>query len=554
MVNQMDEKQLLNLDNKTLVAYILSQRSSLAQMSQQIDVLSQQVSMLTQERFGRKSDKNLSDITGEGYEQLSFVFNEAEITIGSLKPEEIPETTIEEITYKRKKKQKGKRDQDLSGIPEHNYYHNLSEDTLKEEFGEGGWKILRYETYKRLAFYPATFEVEVHHLPVYAAKNGSVIRNTPHPAGDLLRNSIVTPSLLAGILNYKYVNAQPLARLEKEFDRMSVPIARQNMCSWVIRCTKKYFDPLYARMKKYFQSLAIGHADETTVVVNKDDRPAGAKSYMWVYTTEPGNGDHPVILYDYQKGRSGEYPSEFLKDFHGILVTDGYQVYHTLENMRNDLTIAGCWAHAYRKVADIVKALGKEEAKGTLAQFGVNQISLIFSFDRKYKDLPPHERLTQRKMYIAPLVDVFFSWAKTNLGTQKALPKSPTGKALQYFINQEKYLRVFLTDGRVPLDNSMAERSIRPFVTGRKNWQVIDTIRGAEASATVYSIAETAKANQLKPREYFEYLLKELPKRINQPVDQKDPKKQELFLDDLLPWSKSLPETCRKAAPPKTEA
>ena len=548
MAKQLSEKQLLNLDNKTLVALIMSQRQAMEDLTQQLALLSEQVSMLTQARFGRKSEKNLSDLEPDGYEQLSFIFNEAEVTIGTLEPEEVPEPPVEEITYKRRRKQKGKRDADLSGLPEKEIYHEIPEEELRQQFGENGWRILRYETYKRLAFHPATFEVEVHYLPVYAAKDGSYIRETPHPAGDLLRNSVVTPSLLAGILNYKYVNAQPLARLEKEFDRMDVIIPRQNMCSWVIRCSEKYLFPLYDHLHRYFNTRTLGHADETPLEVNKDDRPAGSKSYMWVYTTDPDNSDHPVILFEYQTGRAGKYPSEFLKDFHGTLVSDGYQVYHTLDGLRPDLTVAGCWAHAHRKVADIVKANGKEKAKGSLAQSGLNQIAMIYHIENTLKDLPPEERLQRRLESIKPLVDAFFAWAKKYYGTAKALPKSAVGKAMNYFINQEQYLRVFLTDGRVPLDNSMAERSIRAFVTGRKNWQVIDTIRGAKASAVAYSIAETAKANHLKPYEYFEYLLTELPKRINAPHTSDD------YLDDLLPWSESLPESCRKTEKPKEQS
>lgn len=545
-LDQLSEKELLNLDNKTLVMLVLTQRDSINQMQQQLNLLTEQVSMLTQARFGRKSEKNLADLQPEKYEQLTLVFNEAEAVIGETAPEDIPDPEIETITYKRRKKAAGKRDEDLSGIPEKKIYHELPEEQLQQMFGSKGWRIMRYEQYKRLAFHPASFEVEVHYLPVYAAKDGSDIKGTPHPEGDLLRNSIVTPSLLAGIMNYKYVNAQPLARLEKEFGRMEVPIPRQNMCSWIIRCTEKYLVPLYERMHQYFSTRTLAHADETPLEVNRDDRPAGSKSYMWVYTTDPGSGDHPVILFEYQTGRAGAYPAEFLRDFHGILVSDGYQVYHTLECLRTDLIIAGCWAHAHRKAADIVKTLGKEAAKGTLAQSGVNQIAMIYHIENTLKDLSPEERLKRRKESIEPLVNAFFEWAKQNYGTASALPKSATGKALNYFINQEKYLRVFLTDGRVPLDNSMAERSIRAFVTGRKNWQVIDTIKGARASAVAYSIAETAKANDLKPYEYFEYLFTELPKRINRPDH------PEGYLDDLLPWSSTLPESCKKAEKPKT--
>lgn len=230
------------------------------------------------------------------------------------------------------------------------------------------------------------------------------------------------------------------------------------------------------------------------------------------------------------------HPREFLKDYNGTVVTDGYQVYHTLEKERADLKIAGCWSHARRRFANVVKTLGREKSKGTLAFDALKQIAAIYKIEGMLNDLTPEERKQQRQLIVKPLVDAFFSWVKIH--HSGVLPKSETGKGFIYCINQEKYLRVFLDDGNVPADNNAAEGAIRGFCIGKANWHLIDTIDGAKASAIIYSIAETAKANHLKPYNYFEHLLTEIPKHM-------DDKNMD-FLNDLLPWSEALPESCKK--------
>ena len=184
----------------------------------------------------------------------------------------------------------------------------------------------------------------------------------------------------------------------------------------------------------------------------------------------------------------------------------------------------------------MVKTLGKENAKETTAYRALAMIGSIYKLEESFQSMPPQERLIQRQETIAPLVDAFFAYIKAE--RRNISPKSATGKAINYCIEQESYLRVFLTNGSVPLDNNAAERAIRSFCIGKHNWYVIDTIRGAQASAIAYSIAETAKMNQLKPYEYFKYLLEEIPKH----GEYEDPS----YLDDLLPWSEKLPEYCRK--------
>ena len=214
---------------------------------------------------------------------------------------------------------------------------------------------------------------------------------------------------------------------------------------------------------------------------------------------------HPFVLYEYQKGRKADYPRQFLKNFGGICVTDGYGVYHLIARERKDLTIAGCWSHARREFADVVKSTGKEKRSV--------QESICFK--------------------ALQIIQTMFRSEQGHVA-----PKMETGRAISYCINQESFLRVFLTDGAVPMTNNAAEQSFRPFTLGRKNWYLIDTIGGAKSSAIAYSIAETAKANNLKPYGYFKYLLEELPKRGEFEVPS--------YSDELFPWSEKLPGCCLK--------
>ena len=219
------------------------------------------------------------------------------------------------------------------------------------------------------------------------------------------------------------------------------------------------------------------------------------------------------------------------------MVTDGYQVYHTLEKEKDDFTVAGCWAHARRKFADIVKALKTPDFKGEvlMSQEVLKRIGDIYTLDNRLNNLSPEERQKRRQDSIKPLVEALFAWIKEH--RHEVTPNSQCGKAFNYCINQEKYLKEFLNNGEIPLDNNSAERAIRGFCIGKKNWVLIDTVNGAKASAIIYSIAETAKANHLRTYHYFEYLLTEI-------LEHMDDKNTD-FLKDLLPWSPTLPDTLK---------
>ncbi|WP_024832086.1 IS66 family transposase [Ruminiclostridium josui] len=529
------ELELTKYSKKDIVQLFLKQQAILEKQSTQLEEMNKNITLLIeankigkQKRFGRSSEKMVYD------EQMELCFNEAEVTAAGKLIEEPEFDEVCPKPYKRKKA-KGKRNEDLKDLPVSIIEHTLNDDELRSIFGDT-WKRLPDEVYKRLQFHPATFEVEEHHVAVYAGKDNQTIVKANRPV-DLLRNSIVTPTLAAGILNGKYINALPLYRLEQEFKRNDIHISRQVMANWTIQCAERYLSLLYDRMHQELYQCSVSQADETPVLVSKDGRSAGSKSYMWVYRTGKMYEAPPIILYDYQKTRKADHPREFLKGYKGIIVTDGYEVYHKLEKEEPDIKIAGCWSHARRRFADVVKTMDKETAKDTLAYAALKQIALIYKIDNDLVELSPQERVARRKLLVKPQVEAFFAWVKEHRSDVPS--QSETGKGFTYCLNQEKYLRTFLENGYVPLDNNATEGAIRGFCIGKNNWHLIDTVQGAQASAIIYSIAETAKANNLKPYHYFKYLLQQLP----QHMDDKDTS----FIDKLLPWSEDLPEECRKA-------
>jgi len=536
----MTEKDLTEYSKETIISMYISlqeiteslkktsemQQEQMVTLNKKIDLLIEQVALRNQRLYGRSSEK----LPMEG--QLELCFNEAEVTIDA--SDEIPEPLFEEVYVSKRKKAKGKRDADLKDLPVKVIYHEMDTEKLKSIFGDK-WRRLPDEVYKRLAFHPATFEVEEHHVAVYCGSDNQTIVRAPRDKS-LLRNSVVTPSLQAAIYNSKYVNALPLYRLEQEFKRHDVNISRQNMASWTIQCSERYLSLLYDRMHKELLSCPVIQADETPVEVSKDGRSAGSKSYMWVYRTGKLYNEKPIVLYEYQQTKKFEHPKNFLRDFSGILVTDGYEVYHSLERNRENLVVAGCWSHARRRFAEVVKTQGVENAKGTIAYEALRQIAAIYKLDNALDKLSFEERKQQRSLTVKPLVEAYFAWVKAHIN--EFPEKSATRVGMNYCLNQEKYLKVFLDHGDIPLDNNATESVIRGFCIGKKNWRLIDTIHGAKASAIAYSIAETAKANNLKPYFYFKHLLTEISKH----EDESDL----TFLDDLLPWSKNLPDNCLK--------
>ena len=534
------EEQLNKLDKELLISLFLGMQDQMEELTKQTESLNEKMQMMMEQlilskknRFGRSSEK-LEDPNQIRFMEVNgtiVFFNEAEAVCDL----EAPEPEDLELKKVKPKKQAGKRTADLSDLPVQRVDHYLTEEELTAEFGKNGWKQLPDMISRCYQFIPAKVEVEEHHIGVYSSKVDEHMVKAPHPR-NLLRGSLVSPSLAAAIINGKYVNAVPLYRLEKEFERYGLAIPRQNMANWMIRLGEGYLGIMYDYLHNLLYEYHVIQADETPVLVNKDGRPAGSQSWMWVYRSGFMQRERQIILYEYQKTRNASHPREFLKDYTGICVTDGYQVYHTLEKEREDLKVAGCWVHCRRRFNDALEVVPKAHQKESVLYLIMNQIRAIYREEGKLSDLSSEDRLTQRQLVVKPLVDAFFAYLKQI--SSKTPQNGKVKDAFTYALNQERYLRVFLEDGDVPIDNNASERAIRGFCIGKKNWEMIDTINGATSSAIIYSIAETAKANNLKPYDYFEYLLTEIPKH------EEDTNTD--FLKALLPWSETLPEHIRK--------
>lgn len=291
--------------------------------------------------------------------------------------------------------------------------------------------------------------------------------------------------------------------------------------------------PLVSELKKSLLAEELLHADETTLeVLHEPGREATTKSYMWLYRTS-ANSLKPVIIFDYTQGRSGSYAMNFLKNWQGkYLHCDGYAGYKKLE----DITLCGCLVHAKRKFNEAYKAsINKENPKT-----GEDYIRKLFAIESKADQLKMsiEERLILRNTESVKVIEEFYDWIeKISL---KTLPQSLLGKAITYAINQKEYLTNFLQDGRIQLSNNLAEQSIKMFVIGRKNFLFSNTPNGADSSALIYSVIQTALANNLKPLYYIEYVFEMIQKEKN------------LNYKDLLPWSDKIPENCKNNKTPQS--
>lgn len=438
------EEQLNQMDKHVLITIIKGLQLQLNSISSQLEFLTEQIALMNQRSFGRNTEKL------DQMHQMSLfeVFNEPEFFSDDSEEPEVSEIIVPSHT----RKTKTLREENLKGLPVRVYEHELKKEELNRLF-PNGYKEIKPVVYKRLSIIPQTFLVDEHRIHQYTSKDndGRIIKAKRSP--DLFRNSIATASLVAAIINGKFNNHLPLGRQTRCCKDSGVNLETNTMANWMM------------------------HATEI----------------------------HLNILYNYRSTRKADHPKEFLRNYSGILVTDGYQVYHSLEKQEDDLKVAGCWVHAKRKYAELVKATGIPELEGTVAAQGVALISELFHLDGLCDKSKDKDRKDYRQREVAPKVDAYFAWVK------ESLPKVPAGgstyKALQYSLNQEEYLRFFLTDGKVPMDNNTSERTIRPFTLGRKNWVNVDSIRGAEASAVMYSLVETVKANGLRVYEYLEYVL-----------------------------------------------
>ena len=520
------ENAALARDLEEALARLAESEALAAHWKAQRDRLVEQVKLANARFFGSRSERALP-------EQVSL-FNDAEAAAAPAGEPPAPEP--------RPRRRGGPRRLDLSAL----------ETVVVEHVpGEGACPLcgsplepFNVEVRRVVRMVPAHLVVEehrvhVHRCPACCAANAgggegkAYFSRAAMPALPL-PGSFAGPSLIAWVLHQKYCLSLPLARIESALAAEGLPVSRQAMSGWVLLSWERWLSRLLPPMRERLLAGDVVHADETEVqVLREPGRDPCSKSRMWLFAAPAC--DVPVFIYEYNESRSGDVAAAFLDGWSGHLVTDGYPPYFSLGG---GIVNVACLAHVRRKFAEIVKAAGgdaRAAEAGSVALEARRMVDAVFHADAGLAGLEPGERRERRMGEVAPLMDAFSEWVGTQLPL--AAPGMALRRALEYAATYMPYVRNALDDGRIALDNNLAERAIRPFVVGRKNWLFSDTPRGAAASAGIYSVVTTARANGLNARAYLEWLLEEMPntRRLDDPD----------VLSSFLPWSPSVPDRCR---------
>ena len=522
--DELDDKTKLIISKMEKV--IADKNSEIEELKKQLAFFKDQILLKNRKMFGRSSEQ-VDD------NQLSF-FNEAEKE-SDLK---ISEPEIQTIICKRKSTvhHNGKKD-NLSNLKRVIIEHKLDESQKICNKCGHEMSIIGTQTKEILKYKPAELYIEEHITEVAVCKNceaeadKSNIISAEKPK-TLLHKSMASNELLAHIITMKYLHSMPLYRMETYFQMMEVSLSRQTLSNWIINSASE-LESIYNCMKDELLKSNYIHADETPVkVIDSKGKESKSKHYMWVYVSD--NLESSIILYDYQKTRSSSCPVQFLKDFSGYLQTDGYSGYNKVEHAKR----LYCLAHIRRKFYDIIADLHGAALKQSRAIIGFNYCEKLYSIEKdlreQYIDSDDYydDRHRIRLQKSLPIFNEFQKYVDTEI--KNALPASALGKALNYTKNLLPNMKAFFTNGILDIDNNAAERAVKLFVIGRKNWLFFNTAKGARSSAIIYSIIETAKANGLVVEKYLLYLFDELSKTENRDVD---------VLKNYMPWSTKLPDT-----------
>lgn len=512
------ENRISELENRSKDAYIAELLSTIKSLERQIENLTEMFLLMRRQKFGSSSEKTNRDVIDE---QLNF-FNEAEVEYVEDSKEPI-EKTPDGYSNKKSKKRRGEI---IRNIPVAEVLCEIMDEDLYCEQCGCGLKPLGKETVREeLEYIPAKLRIlryvrMSYECPKCKHTEKPYITKAYSPT-PLMNHSLASPSSVANVMYQKYVNSMPLHRQEQEWQRLGISLSRGTMANWVIRCSEDYFTPVINYFHKELLKRDIIHSDESPFQVLKEEgKKPQADSYMWLHRS--GNdGKPPIILYDYRPSRRGSNVVDYLKGFTGYHHSDGFSGYNKLKGV----TRCGCWAHLRRKFIEAIPGKRKKGPPLTKAEIGRNYCNKLFMIEEELKELTPEERYEKRLELERPVLDEFWSW----LESLRPLKGSALSKAVTYAINQKPYMENYLLDGRCSISNNSAENSIRPYAVGRKNWLFADTPKGASASAAVYSIVETAKANNLDVLRYLEYLLLYMPDTdyLNYPE----------MLEDLMPWS-----------------
>ncbi|MDP3816967.1 IS66 family transposase [Pseudomonas sp.] len=476
----------------------------------QIERLREQNALLIQRLFGRKSEQSADPDSP----QLAM-FNEAE-SLAEPAPEAADDEVVEEVVAPTK--HRGKRKPLPAELPRIEVVHELPEHELTCACGCRK-QVIGEETSEQLEIVPMQIRVIRHIRKTYACKGCEAAPVTADKPAQLIEKSLASPSVLAMLLTTKYVDGLPLHRFEKVLSRHGIDLSRQTLARWVIQCGAQ-LQPLLNLLRDKLLDSPVIHCDETRVQVLKEpERDPSSQSWMWVQTGGPP--DKPVILFDYSTSRAQEVPLRLLAGYRGYLMTDDYAGYNAVAAQSSVERLA-CWAHARRKFVEAQKVQPK--GKTGRADVALGLINKLYGIERELKDADDAQRFDGRQQRSQAILAQLKSWLEKT--QPQVTAQNALGKAVHYLASNWSRLVRYVEAGHLPIDNNAAERAIRPFVIGRKNWLFSDTPKGATASAQLYSLVETAKANGQEPYAWLRHVLERLP-AVNSVED----------YEALLPWN-----------------
>ena len=505
-----------------------------AELKRKLEHMNEVFANAQRAQYGQSSEKKTYVLHED---QLNF-FNEAE-DCQNHKAEEPTEETLTVKAHARKKKRTV--DELAKNLPVEEIVIDLPDSRLTCDKCGGTFKLIGKKLIRReLIIIPQSEKILEYYSCTYACDKCEkdtgfahiITTKTPPP---LMKHSLASPSTVADVMTKKYVDGVPLARQEKIWTRQGVELSRATLANWVIQCTQSWLKPLYKHMKQQLLTQSVIHADETVVqVLKEDNKPATSESRMWLYASGAYSKQH-IRIFEYQPDRSGKRPESFLRGFTGCLVTDGYAGYNQVAKV----THCGCWTHMKRKWREAMP--DGATVKTSKAAVGFQYCNKLFSLEKKCATLNNKLRKEYRQNFILPVLEEYFCWVNT-LNPEKG---SKLADAVTYAKNQKAALTAFVEDGDVPISNNLAENAIRPFAVGRKNWLFCDTVKGAESSAIVYSMVETAKANGLDPYDYLFYALSVLPYYGKSTSHE--------MLETAMPWSSEVQQRIGKEAQTERE-
>ena len=530
------EKELEDMSKAEVLTLYRTEHLEKEELRETVEQLMNLIRLGKAQRFGPSSEQFQQPVASE---QMSIfdrleqgVFNEAEV----LQSEEVEEKSETKKGHARRiKGEVGASKKSFDHLPVMEVIEELPEDERECTHCHSELSIMKTTERIEIEVIPVKIIKKKYMTHTYVcskcSKDGEPGAITEAPKRlPVIPGSYVSASLMAYIMAKKYWERTPIYQLEKMLLNSGFDISRTTMSRWIIEGADLYLKGVYENLHQELLKSTCLHADETRLQVLKEKgRRPQQQSYMWHYASghlEPKQ----ILLYEYQPGRQAKHPIAFLEGFQGYLHSDGYQVYHKIPG----IVSVGCHAHARRMFVDTMKGLSSKAVQTkNLTMEGFMFFQELADLEQQYKDMTPENRYEARLKASKPKLEALKAWLIKARGI--VAPKSSLGKAIAYSLNQWNHLIAYLQDGRLEMTNNRAERGIKKFVMGRKAWLFSDTERGAEASEVIYSIVETAIANDLHPYEYLKYLIEILSQHKQTPEK----------LAEVMPWSSKLPDHVR---------